>query len=590
MLALLALLAATAGCGKTLVDENGKNLIPSVCSCTAPTGGSPVCNPDGSCDYVCTDTLLLKCGGECIACSAPANAIPACVQGACGFACNSSTRLCPAAPPSGQATCQLETDASCGPSCAACPGPPAGGRGVCNPGPAVGAGTCAVSCDAGFHVCGTAGTSCFADDDAAHCGAACLDCSASAPANASPLCTGGACAFTCNPGWMRCGGGCCRAGAVAAGGEFSCAILGDGRVRCWGANDRGQLGDGTTTFSPVPVDVKGLPASSPAVAVATGWAHACAVVSPGGQVWCWGDNTTGELGPAASGAFSRDPVQVTGVAGVAAPASGAAPSPLAAGGGAAGSPPAPFGHTCAVASGTLLCWGANGSGQLGRGTTSAFIATPGAPTVLGAVTAVAAGEAHTCAVSGGGVSCFGANGSGQIGDGSTTTRSSPVQALAPASAASFAAAGRAHSCAVAGPAAHLACWGDNGSGQVNAGSVSTAPQLTPLAVSLGGGFAPSQAAAGGAFTCGVESGPAFPPNVKCFGANDRSQLATTASGPNKVDVSLPAAVQAIAAGGSHGCALLGDGGILCWGANDRGQTGTGLPTTAVAAPTFVSGR
>ena len=446
-----------------------------------------------------------------------------------------------------------------------------------------------MACDAGFHVCGTSGTSCFADDDAAHCGASCQVCSS--PANASPLCTGGACAFTCNPGWMRCGGGCCRADAVAAGGEFTCAVLGDGGVRCWGANDRGQLGDGTTTFSPVPVDVKGLPAApSLAVAVATGWAHACAVVSPGGQVYCWGDNTTGELGPAATGPFSTAPVKVTGAAGVSAPISGAAPPPLAAGGGAAGSPPAPFGHTCAVASGALLCWGANGSGQLGRGTLSASIATPGAPTVLGVVTAVAAGEAHTCAVSGGGVSCFGANGSGQIGDGSTITRSSPVQALAPASAASFAAAGRAHSCAVAGPAAHLACWGDNGSGQVNAGSVSTTPQLTPLAVSLGGGFAPSQAAAGSAFTCGVESGPAFPPNVKCFGANDQSQLATTASGPTKVDVSLPAAVQAVAAGGSHGCALLGDGGILCWGANDRGQTGTGLPTTSVAAPAFVSGR
>jgi len=591
MLVLLVLLASAAGCGKTLVDEDGKSLIPTVCSCTAPIGGSPVCNPDGSCDYVCTGALL-KCGGQCITCSAPVNAVPACVQGACGFACNSSTRLCPAAA-GGQATCQPETDASCGPSCAACPGPAAGGRGVCQPGPAIGAGTCAVSCDANFHVCGTAGTSCFADDDATHCGAACLDCAAATPANASPLCTGGACAFTCNPGWMRCGGGCCRAEAVAAGGEFSCAILDDGRVRCWGANDRGQLGDGSTLFRPVPVDVAGLPgAPSRALSIAAGFAHACAVVSQGGQVYCWGDNTTGELGPAASGPFSSLPVAVTGVSGVSAPAFPWSPPPVAAAGGVAGTPPANFGHSCASSSGGLVCWGANGSGQLGDGSTIQS-AAPRAVSGISAALSLAAGERHTCAVSGGTLRCWGANGSGQLGDGTTTQSSTPraVSTSAfPAGTPSFAAAGRASSCAAVGTLSQLFCWGDNAEGQVTTSPPPPAIQLTPVAPSLGGGFAPTFVAAGRAHVCGLEPGSN---TLKCFGANGQSQLSGAPTATGKVDVALTGAgglANTVTAGGDHTCALLVDGSVQCWGANERGQTGTGLPASSVNVPTFVSGR
>ena len=588
MLVLLVLMAAAAGCGKTLVDENGKNLIPTVCSCTAPIGGSPVCNPDGSCDYVCTGALL-KCGGECIACSAPANAIPACVQGACGFACNSSTRLCPAAP-GGAPTCQPEGDASCGPTCAPCPGPAAGpGRGVCQAGPAIGAGTCALVCDAGNHACGP---SCFADDDAASCGASCQVCSA--PANASPLCTGGACAFACNPGWMRCADGCCRAEAVAAGGEFACAILDDGGVRCWGANDRGQLGDGSTLYRPVPVDVAGLPgAPSRALTIAAGWSHACAVVSQGGQVFCWGDNTTGELGPAATGPFSPLPVPVTGVFGVPAPAFPWSPPPVAAGGGVSGTPPANFGHSCAAASGGLVCWGANGSGQLGDGSTLQS-ATPRVVSGISAASSVAAGERHTCAVSGGALRCWGANGSGQLGDGTTTASSTPRAVTTtsfPAGLPTFAAAARASSCAIVGTPAALFCWGDNAEGQVTTSPPPPATQLTPVAPSLGGGFSPGFVAAGRAHVCGLEPGSN---TIKCFGANGQSQLsgAATVTGKNDVVLVGPAGglANTVAAGGDHTCALLVDGSIQCWGANDRGQCGIGSTSAPVQTPAFVSGR
>jgi alpha-tubulin suppressor-like RCC1 family protein len=376
---------------------------------------------------------------------------------------------------------------------------------------------------------------------------------------------------------------------VAAGGEFGCVLLDDGRVRCWGANDRGQLGDGSTTFRPVPVDVTGLPAApARVVAIATGWAHACGVVSPGGQVWCWGDNTTGELGAGFAAPFSTAPVLVPGVAGVAAPASASAPLPVAAGGGVAGSPPAPFGHTCAVGSGGLVCWGANGSGQLGDGSTSQS-SSPRPVSGIATASALAAGERHTCAVGPGGAVCWGGNGSGQLGDGSTAQSSLP-RTVSGLPAATFLAAGRAFSCAVADSPPLLFCWGDNGEGQVTTSPPPPAIQPTPLTPSLGGGFSPGFVAAGRAHACGLEPGSA---TIKCFGANGQSQLTGAPTATGKVDVTLTGLVgtaNVVAAGGNHTCALLTDGSVQCWGANDRGQTGTGQAGATVVTPTFVSGR
>ncbi len=583
LVALLAAAAAAAGCSNTLVDANGTDLVPQACTCSAPSGASPVCLSGGGCDYVCQGDLL-KCGGGCVPCTVPQNASPACLLDACGFTCNAPARLCPAAP-GGSATCQVEGDLSCGTTCAPCAGPATGpGRGVCQPGPAVGAGTCTIACDAGNHACGG---SCWGDADPTHCGPGCTPCTA--PANATPTCGAGACGFTCDPGWMRCGDGCCRAGAVAVGGDFACALLSDGRVRCWGANDRGQLGDGSTVFRPEPVDVIGLPAApARAVAIAAGQAHACAVVSPGGQAFCWGDNSTAELGSAASGPFSTTPVQVAGVSGIATPASPSAPPPIAAGGGIAGTPPVPFGHTCAVGAGGLACWGANGSGQLGDGSTLQS-ATPRVVPGVGSASAVATGERHTCAASAGTLRCWGANGSGQLGDGTLVASSTP-RVVTGVSAASFAAAGRAFTCAVAGATPQLVCFGDNGEAQVTASPPPPATQVTAVAPSLGGGFSPGLVATGRAHACGLEPGTA---TFKCFGANGQSQLSGAPSATGKVDVTLTGLVgsaSAVAAGGNTTCALVVDGSVQCWGANDRGQTGTGLPGTSVTVPTPVSGR
>ena len=96
---------------------------------------------------------------------------------------------------------------------------------------------------------------------------------------------------------------------IAAGGAHTCALVAGGRVRCWGANAAGQIGDGTTTARFTAVGVIGLPAA--AVAISLGEGHSCALSAAGG-VHCWGSNYYGQLGDGT--AVSRSvPVAVAGM-------------------------------------------------------------------------------------------------------------------------------------------------------------------------------------------------------------------------------------------------------------------------------------
>ncbi len=446
-------------------------------------------------------------------------------------------------------------------------------------------------CSAGEVQCGSA---CVAED-AGHCGAACVACgTAGLPdPNAQPACIAQACGFECRPGFLRSGSACRRAVAVSAGFAHTCALLADGHLKCWGANEHGQLGDGTTADSAVPVDVP----LAGVTAVAAGFVHTCAVAGVDGQVYCWGDNTTGSLG---DGTTTRRtaPVLVGGLPGPA--------SAIAAGGGETGGGPSPayYGHSCAiVAAGPtppgaeVWCWGSNDSGQLGDGT---FTQSPAPAQVklnvsAGAPTALGVGDRHTCAVVNGATWCWGAAGSWQLGNGSTSDQANPVQAqLLPSGATATAlAAGAAHTCAVAGGA--LECWGSNSSGQSAGGDNSSVTVQHPTQVALptpgAPGAAPSAVAAGDRHTCVVDTAGA----VVCFGGNDQSQLSGAATPRGLVSVSIGAVraspgTGSLAAGFDHTCALLADGGLQCWGANDRGQLGIGVAGAAQPAPRDVSGR
>jgi alpha-tubulin suppressor-like RCC1 family protein len=247
--------------------------------------------------------------------------------------------------------------------------------------------------------------------------------------------------------------------AIAAGNFHTCALTAGGSVLCWGFNSFGQLGDGTTTIRTTPVPVSDL--SSGATAIAAGQFHTCAAMATGG-VRCWGDNSASQLGDGTT-TQRLTPVAVSGLSsGVTAIALG-------------------FYHTCALtAAGGVLCWGDNGNGELGDGTTTPS-ATPVAVSGLSSgVATIAAGYTDACALTAaGGVLCWGFNFNGQLGDGTTTQQTSPVAVSGLDSGVTAIAAGGGHTCALTTGGAPQ-CWGNNAFGQLGDGT--TTQRLTPVAV------------------------------------------------------------------------------------------------------------
>jgi hypothetical protein len=420
-------------------------------------------------------------------------------------------------------------------------------------------------CDAGQVVCANVCTT----EDVVHCGAGCVECgkAASPPAHGALACLAGACGFECLDGYLKCGDACCPTTALAAGPDFTCALLADGAagaIRCWGANADGQLGDGTLVGHAAPVAVP----LAGAIAVGAGERHACAVL-PGGAVACWGANEAGQV------------TGVTGSSRVAVPAA----TPVTSGaeavvGGAA--------HTCARVGGAVRCWGSNAQGQLGGAPDATGATTP----IAAGATDLAAGADHSCAVVAGGVRCWGANGSGQLGDGTTITPPvGTITAPIPSGIARLAASA-GQTCA-ARPASNLVdnvddvvrCWGDS----LGADFLLQSPQPTAAIPmkddthSTIRGDDPSLLAVGAHHACYQKAGEA----LLCFGAADLGQLGGTPLGTGEL-VQVPLlpvtspAVSALASGASHGCAALGDGRLRCWGANGEGQLGDG--TTADPGP------
>ena len=177
-----------------------------------------------------------------------------------------------------------------------------------------------------------------------------------------------------------------------------------GTVDCWGSNGGAQLGDGTFVDSPVPVEVLDL---TTAVEVAAGSAHSCALLDDG-SVACWGDGSSGQLGAAGLVANSAVPLPVVGLTTAVEVAAGGSDS-------------------CALRlDGTTVCWGANGWGQLGNGSTVNSQVPVGVTGISNAVQ-VATGYGFSCALlDTPSVTCWGYNGWGQLGNGSTVNSTTPV--------------------------------------------------------------------------------------------------------------------------------------------------------------------
>lgn len=292
--------------------------------------------------------------------------------------------------------------------------------------------------------------------------------------------------------------------SVAAGTYHTCAVTTAGSTKCWGHNGDGQLGDNTRTSRDSPVDVVGL--TSGVTSVAAGLFHSCAVTASG-VAKCWGNNNYGQLGNGIFMASSVPTVVQLGMSRVVEITVG-------------------LNHSCArTTAGGALCWGHNGYGQLGDGT-QANSATP--LDVFGltrGVVKVEAGGHHTCAINGGGgLKCWGNNGGGQVGDGtSTTTRTTPVDVVGLTSGVADVAGGLYHTCAVT-TSGGIKCWGANSGSQLGDGT-STTRKLPVDVVGLTSGVA--FAVAGHNHSCAVT----LAGDAKCWGSNNYGQLGDGSTTP-----------------------------------------------------------
>ena len=315
--------------------------------------------------------------------------------------------------------------------------------------------------------------------------------------------------------------------------------------------------------SAIPVTVAGI---ANAVMVDAGYNHTCAVLS-GGTVECWGENGADQLGDGVirhnngitddNGIdFSVIPVQVSGIT-------------------SATEVDVGTGHSCALlSSGAVDCWGANGIGQLGDGTTK-YPSTPVQVTGIANAVRVSAGEANTCAVlADGSIECWGAGFEGQLGNGTDQNSPTPVQVVGITNAVDVS-VGRFFSCAVMSTGT-VECWGDNASGQLGDGlkdhghGIVDIDDFSPTPVEVSGITTAIAVTAGVYRPCALLSNG----TVQCWGSTGAIKL-SDAPAPTPVAVSGMANATALSAGWSHTCARLASGSVECWGANVYGELGDG---------------
>ncbi|MBK8251630.1 MAG: hypothetical protein IPK82_03050 [Polyangiaceae bacterium] len=359
----------------------------------------------------------------------------------------------------------------------------------------------------------------------------------------------------CAPGQPICNGtDCIGILTVQAGDEFSCGILADGTVRCFGNNSFGEAA-GTATR------VTGL---SKVMQLALGEAHSCAM-GIDQTVKCWGDNTFGQLGNSEGGSRGS-PVLVSGLTEVRQIATGRD-------------------FTCAkLPGGTVTCFGNNEDGQLG--TTPVKRKLPNSAVVRGQTVQdrpveikrlakaeqISLGGRHACAMtSDRTVACWGANDKGQLGSGpeepapkaDKATKMTPIKGLKDVVVV---AAGGRHACALLQNRSVM-CWGNNDHGQLGDGT--TKKKTGPVAVKGLDSAMFIQLGENASCALTVEG------NVVCWGN------VPVAPGSTGTDVTSPSpigdlsSVLSLSVGGNHACAGLSDQTFVCWGGNQSGELGSG---------------
>ena len=346
--------------------------------------------------------------------------------------------------------------------------------------------------------------------------------------------------------------------SVSAGQNHTCAIRLNGRLYCWGDDSVGELGNGATVVGDVltPFEVRG--GFTDWTSVSAGLAHTCGLRS-NGRLYCWGLDTSGQVGNGAPLANRTGPTEVAGhrtdwVAVVAG------------------------GHsTCARrASGRLFCWGRGGAGQVGH-SASPNPENPSPLQVAGNRTdwrAFGLANETTCATRASGrLFCWGSDVYGQLGDNATlASQPLPVQVRGGHTDWNGIRGGTSHVCARRA-GGHAFCWGLNGFGQIGS-STAANPQPTPLEIANGALAGWGVPEGGDAHSCALRSG-----HLYCWGGDYAGQMG---NGPGITNSPTPIEVTgnfstwtSVAVGQVHTCAIKVSHRLYCWGSNTDGRTGLG---------------
>ena len=359
---------------------------------------------------------------------------------------------------------------------------------------------------------------------------------------------------------------------VAAGNEFSCALLASGTVKCWGQDGYGTLGDGLPAVMSMPVATAVIDLGK-AKKIAVGGSTACAIRAEDDSVLCWGFNQYDQLAVDPSVSTVPAPVALNGFVGE--PAKDVSLC---------------FKHNESVSHGCVIdasdqvgCWGANDSYQLGV-TTPATSASVIMVPALSGYASVVGGEFYTCGLTlDHGVKCWGGPQYGELGDnlGASAATATPVDVVGLTSGVKQIAGGDRTVCALT-TAGGVKCWGSPAEGALGVSddiAQFNGKVPTPMdVVGLSSGVA--EIAGGAASFCALmaSDGSAY-----CWGYNQHGQVGNQ---PNPISVGefqrLPVQVigltgaTTIAIGANHACAAMGTGGVKCWGSgwpsgNDSGN-------------------
>jgi alpha-tubulin suppressor-like RCC1 family protein len=362
---------------------------------------------------------------------------------------------------------------------------------------------------------------------------------------------------------------------VSANQAHTCALT-DGVIYCWGDNTYGELGVGSVAerLTPTPIERTGWQS------VHTGLTHTCALTQEG-DVYCWGDNTRGQLG---QGNTEPSPLPVR-------VALAARASTIASG----------FNHTCALLENAdLWCWGDNNEGELGRGDSNPgpdsraadglLPALVPAPTVsgqgIGQWALVDTGEGHTCAVQvDNSLWCWGRNSQGQVGTATEEGQQRSPVLVSTEHAWTQLDAGLTYTCALDGDGS-LWCWGHNQGTNSKAGN--------PFGAALVDVYLPTRVGAGpwqdisthSFHTCAIDGAAA----LWCWGRTSDGQIPAPDAQVHIEPLRVADNVAQVSAGMFSTCFMAFDGDVQCAGQNDRWQLGVGGREEAIFLPVTLPSR